>query len=104
MDSDATQQRIGDLSEHIMAVRSMLEDVQKTTTANTVILERNTLDMEKHIKRTDVLEHVVSDLILPIRLMKFGLVIAGSLSTTSGAVFALVKLLEVAVPFFRKLL
>lgn len=89
---DPTQARIDDLSANVRLILTSVGDIQKETVEIRAILDRNTEDIEKHIKRTDALETLVTDLVIPIRVLKFLLVLAGGLSTAAGALFAFIKL------------
>ena len=97
---DPTNRRVDDLAAGIRALLSSVDRLQETVAANTVMLDRNTQDIEKHIKRTDLLESLVADLVIPIKTLKFILIVAGGFSTAAASLFAAHQLFALAGKLF----
>lgn len=100
MSEETVNYRIDDLSAGMRDLLAAVDRLQTTVAANTVVLERNTTDLEKHIRRTDQLEALVSDLVIPMKVLKFVLIVAGGLATATTALFALRDLFAAARNLF----
>lgn len=69
------------LRAEIVNIREKIEDIAVTLAKNTAILDRNTDDLAKHIRRTDLLEGKMEVALLPIRWLRVSAIVLGSLGT-----------------------
>lgn len=83
--------RVDIIIEDVRQLRADTAEIREILARNTEILDRNTRDVEKHIKRTELLEEAMETALLPIKASKlFGQLIIGL-----GAVYGALKALGV---------
>lgn len=100
MPNEALNARIDDVVDSLKYLQKSVDDLQVTTTENSVVLKQNTKDVAEHIQRTNLLQAQVTELFIPIKFLKFLLVVAGGLAGASGAALGLVNLIKVLRDLF----
>lgn len=61
---------------------------------NTFMLEKNTEDIEHHIKRTDLLQDQMQTALIPIRFAKWSAAVLGVGATIIGAIYGMVEIYQ----------
>lgn len=86
MDLQLINKRIDDINDMCAEIRYELTEINKILSKNVAILERNTIDMAEHIKRTNLLEKQVEETAYRMKFAKWLITIGfGTLGTILGA-------------------
>lgn len=92
MEFERLHSRIDDLVSTVTDIRVLVE-------RNTVTLEKNTDDVERHIRRTDILEERMEQALAPSRYFKWFAGTCGVLSLLVGLAYGILQLMQALGPY-----
>jgi hypothetical protein len=78
--------RLDDLHTDVREIRNLVIELGKETTANSVVLSKNTEDVAEHIRRTSILEDQVQEIRWSFKVL---LLVASGLSAAAAAIAGL---------------
>ena len=81
-----------ELSDKVDKILELVTEVRIDQAKQAVVLQRNTDDLELHIKRTALAEERIEAMELPMRLLKYAVLGLISIATGVGAVYTTIQL------------
>jgi hypothetical protein len=78
--------------DQLNKIQADIEELKIIAAKNAVVLERNTEDIRKHIRRTDLLEDQVQIALLPIKFAKWSAAVVGVGASLASLVYTVCRL------------